>query len=115
MKITTLTEMKMEAYLFKDGEIITYPLSGNRTNAWYYRDIHYKKYNHSGSTMVFFDEEGKTYVLPIPGNTLAKFEKILQSNGYEQIEISVPLANGFNYPELQDKWEAVKARIKLIA
>ena len=35
MKITTITEMQQEAYILKDGEIITYPLSGNRTKQWY--------------------------------------------------------------------------------
>lgn len=115
MEITTITEMKQEAYLMKDGEIITFPLSGNRTNAWHYRDFHFKEYSHNGSTMAFFDEEGTMYVLPIPGTTLNRFEKILKDNGYEESEISVPLSNGFDYPELKDKWEAVKGRIKLIA
>lgn len=115
MKITTITEMQQEAYILKDGEIITYPLSGNRTNQWYYRDRHFKVYNHNGSTMVFFDEEGTTYVLPIPGNTFVRFESILQNNGYKQVDISVPLSNGFDFPEQKEKWDSIKSRIKLIA
>lgn len=114
MEITNIIELQMEAYMLEDGEIITRPITGNEKFPFKKKDLT-KVYNYNGSTLVFYNETSEAFVVPIPKNTVDLFEKILQENGYKKAEISVPLSNGFDYPELKDKWEAVKGRIKLIA
>lgn len=110
MTITTITELKQESYMMKDGEICTFPQWGNAKEA-FSKKSHYMEYNYNNGIIIFYDEERETYVIPF-------FEgifDILAKAGYmRNFSMYVPLSN-WDYPELQDKWEAVKARIKLIA
>lgn len=115
MEITTITEMKQEAYLMKDGEIITAPTMGG-VQSPFSSAKSYKTYNFNGSTLIFYDEGRTAFLIPILGSSLKDFQKILHSAGYlRHFSLEVPLSNGFDYPAIRDKWEAVKGRIKLLA
>lgn len=110
MTITTITELKQEAYMMKDGEICTFPQWGNAKEA-FSKESHYMEYNYNNGIIIFYDEEREAYVIPF-------FEgifDILEKAGYmRNFSMYVPLSN-WDVPELKDKWEAVKGRIKLIA
>lgn len=110
----TITTLKQEAYMMKDGEIITAPLLGS-VQSTFSSEKSYKTYNFNGSTLIFYDEDRNAFLIPIPGETLMYVEKLLHSAGYlRHFSLEVPMSNGIDYPELQDKWEAVKGRIKLL-
>lgn len=112
MTITTITELKQEAYLLKSGEIITSPLYRNKKEPLYL-DKHTREYNFVGSSIIFYDEDSTVYLLPI--SILDIVEEILKKNGYlRNGTMYVPLSNGFDYPELKDKWEAIKKRCDML-
>ena len=115
MTITNIIELKQESYLMKNGEKIAWRGISEKTDPFFYKN-HCREFNSNGSTLVFYDEESKCYVVPIPGNTLTIFENILHKAGYlKNYTMQVPLSNGFDTPELKDKWEAIRRRISLIA
>lgn len=108
MKFENVNDLKRIAYEVKNGEPITHVLIGSKKEPYFLKNEQ-KVFNENGSTIAFYDEHGRLFILP-PRKTIfiSKFILILTNAGYKKAEIPVPLSNGFDYPERVEEWKKVK-------
>lgn len=103
MKFENVKDLRKHAYELKNGEPITHVLIGSKKEPYFLKNEQ-KVFNENGSTIAFYDEHGRLFILP----NISRFILILKNAGYKKAEIPVPLSNGFDYPERVEKWKKVK-------
>lgn len=107
MKFENVNDLKRIAYEVKNGEPITHVLIGSKKEPYFLKNEQ-KVFNENGSTIAFYDEHGRLFILPRRTIFISKFILILKNAGYKKAEIPVPLSNGFDYPERVEEWKKVK-------